>query len=148
MPTPTDTADRLVHAINAGDETAQSDLLAEDVSLEAPSGVRRRGVGAAARYLMSWVSGFPGCSASSVRQLAAGDWVVQQLRFQGTHSATFEGQGEDWAPTGRPLDLEMVLVGRYRYGLAAELQFYFDRLEVMIQLGLTSRRSAPVPAAP
>ena len=55
------------------------------------------------------------------------------------HGATLEGQGEDWPATGRSLDLEMVLVGRYEHGLAAELPFYFDRLELMTHLGPTSR---------
>lgn len=139
MPTPTDTAALLVHAINAGDETALSDVLAEDVALEAPPGVRRRGVAASARYMMSWVSAFPGCRLLCVRQLVAGEWVVQELRFQGTHSATLEGEGEDWGATGRSLDLEMALFGHYQHRLAVELRFYFDRLDLMTQLGLMSR---------
>lgn len=95
MSEPNGTADRLVLAINAGDETELSDLLAEDVTLEAPSGVRRRGVGASARYIMSWVGGFPGCRLTVVGRVVDRDQVVQELRFQGMHTATFEGQGAD-----------------------------------------------------
>jgi hypothetical protein len=142
MPEPRDTADRLVNAFNAGDETALADLLAEDVTLDASGGVRRRGVGAAARYLMSWVNGFPGCRAASISQLVEGDRVVQVVRFEGTHTATLEGQGADFAATGLPLDLQMVWIGRYQYGLAVALQLYYDRLDVTTQLGLTVRQPA------
>lgn len=140
MAEPRDTAERLIKALNDGDETALTDLLAEDVTLDAPGGVRRRGVGATARYLMSWVNGFPGCRVTFIRLLVEGNDVVQVLRFEGTHTATLEGQGEDFPATGRLLDLQMVWIGRYDHRLLVALQLNFDRLDLMTQLGLTTRR--------
>jgi hypothetical protein len=77
-----------VDAFNAHDENRIRELNAENAVLEAPGDVRLEGREAAAQYAMAWPRAFPDARVTVHNELEAGDWVVQEFTFEGTHTDT------------------------------------------------------------
>ena len=85
---------------------------------------------------MLWVRAFPDARQTIVNEIAAGDWVVQEFTFEGTHTGTLEAPEGEISPTNRPVKGRGVQLQRIADGAIAEERVYFDQVELLTQLGL------------
>jgi predicted ester cyclase len=125
-----------VEAFNAHDENRIRDLNAENAVLEAPGDVRLEGREAAAQYAMAWLGAFPDARVTVRNELEAGDWVVQEFTFEGTHTDTLSTPTGDIPATNRRLRGRGVQILRIEAGTVADTRLYFDQVQVLTQLGL------------
>jgi predicted ester cyclase len=132
-----DTAARLLEAFNARDEEAMRALCAPNSRLEAPGAVRVLGRDALASHAVALFNGFPGGRVAAQNEMADGPRVMQEFIFEGTHKGALVGAAGTIPATDRRVVVRGVLVGRYERGLATDIRLYYDRLNVLIQLGLT-----------
>lgn len=119
-----------VRAFLAGRPAVEA--LAPDAVLEA-SGVpgELRGTAAIAGY-WSAIAGAVGERELTVETaVEAGDRAVVVLRLRGVHAGRLLGR----APTGRHLDLPLMVVARVDAGLIRHLRLWFDRLTLLEQIG-------------
>ena len=142
MADPRQVARESVEALNANDEARLRATYADDAVLEAPGGLRFDSGDEATAYAMVWVRAFPDARQTIVNELVAGDWVVQEFTFAGTHTGTLEGPDGDVPPTNRQVTGHGVQIQRIAAGKIAEEHIYFDQVELLTQLGLM-----PEPAA-
>ena len=131
-----------VEAFNAHDEQRILALQAENAVFEAPGDVRLEGREATTQYAMAWLRAFPDARLRVHNELEAGNWVVQEFTFEGTHEETLSGPGGDIPATHRPLKGRGVQILRIEGDHVAETRLYFDQVQVLTQLGLM-----PEPAA-
>jgi predicted ester cyclase len=130
-----------VEAFNAHDENRIRELNAEDAVLEAPGDVRVEGRDAAAQYAMAWLGAFPDARVTVHNELEAGDWVVQEFTFEGTHTDTLSTPAGEIAATHRRLRGRGVQILRIEAGTVADTRLYFDQVQVLTQLGLMPESS-------
>jgi steroid delta-isomerase-like uncharacterized protein len=142
MASPQEVAAADVEAFNAHDEERIRALTAEEAVFEAPGDVRLEGRDAGTQYAMAWLRAFPDARLTVHNELVAGDWVVQEFTFAGTHQETLSGPGGDIPATHMPLQGRGVQILRIDGDLVAETHLYFDQVQVLTQLGLM-----PEPAA-
>jgi predicted ester cyclase len=83
---------------------------------------------------------FPDVSHRIDRVLAAGNTIVFEGTFSGTHNGVLRTPGGEVPPTGRRVEArECQIVTLDEDGLAVSFSTYFDRFEMMEQLGLLGR---------
>ncbi len=122
-----DLVQRLVEAINAGEEAAAVE------ELFAPRAARRVG-----RLFAEFRSAFPDWHEEIVQVIAEGDAVAGRFRCSGTHRGEF--LGED--PTGKRMEVEEVFLMRVEDGRFVDFWALEDSLNRMRQLGLPLPRSS------
>jgi steroid delta-isomerase-like uncharacterized protein len=125
-----------VEAFNAHDQDRIRELNAENAVLEAPGDVQLEGREAAAQYAMAWLRAFPDARITVHNELEAGDWVVQEFTFDGTHTDTLSTPAGDIPATNRRLRGRGVQILRIEGGTVADTRLYFDQVQVLTQLGL------------
>jgi predicted ester cyclase len=125
-----------VEAFDAHDENRIRELNAENAVLEAPGDVRLEGREAATQYAMAWLRAFPDARITVHNELEAGDWVVQEFTFEGTHTETFSSPAGEIPATNRRLRGRGVQILRIDRGTVADTRLYFDQVQVLTQLGL------------
>jgi predicted ester cyclase len=127
---------RFVDAFNAHDEAKIRELNAENAVIEAPGDIRLEGREAASEYAMTWLRAFPDARIDVKNELVAGDWVVQEFTFEGTHGNTLPSPAGDIPATHRHLKGRGVQIFRVQGEAVADTRLYFDQVEVLTQLGL------------
>lgn len=135
-------AAELVEAFNAHDEARIRGLNAENVVFEAPGDVRLEGREASTEYSMSWINAFGDARLSVHNEIDAGDWIVQEFTFEGTHDGTLRTPAGEVPATNRYLKGRGVQLLRIEDGAIADIRLYFDQVEVLTQLGLMPEPSA------
>jgi ketosteroid isomerase-like protein len=75
----------------------------------------------------------------------AGDAVISEGTYSGTHSATLRSPNGDIPATGRHMDLHYADIMRVRDGQVFYHAVYFDSAEMMAQLGLIPDATAATP---
>jgi len=129
-------------AFNAHDFDAFASLLTDDVVFEAPGAPRRSGRAECAAFYRTWIDAFPDARVhvDAVHE-AAGDVIVEEGRFLGTHDGVLPTPTGDLPASGRSVEVPYVHVLRFRDGRHAFLGLTFDRLLLLEQLGVV-----PAPA--
>jgi steroid delta-isomerase-like uncharacterized protein len=125
-----------IEAFNAHDEQRLRELEAENATLEAPGDVQLHGRDAVSEYAISWFTAFPDARLEVTNVFAAGDWVVQECTFTGTHTAPMQTPMGEVPATNRTLTGRSVQVARVEGDVVAETRLYYDQVQVMTQLGL------------
>ena len=82
------------------------------------------------------VRAFPDASIRVVSTVEAGDTIVTEGVYGGTHTGPLDSPQGTVPPTGRAIDLPFVDIFRVRDGKAVVHHLYFDQLTFMAQLGL------------
>jgi steroid delta-isomerase-like uncharacterized protein len=136
MSDPRQVATENVAALNAHDEQRLRATYADDAMLTAPGPVTIEGGDQVAEYAMVWVRAFPDAKQTIDNTLVAGDTVVQEFTFKGTHTGTLSTPEGDIPATNRPLVARAVQIQRIAGGKIAEEHVYFDQVELLTQLGL------------
>ena len=129
-----------IEAFNAHDEARIRELYAEDAVFEGPGDVRLEGREAVTGYAMSWLNAFGDARLDVRNELVAGDSVVQEFVFEGTHTGTLQTPAGEVVPaTNRQLRGRGLQVMRIEDGALADTRLYFDQVDVLTQLGLMPR---------
>jgi hypothetical protein len=69
-------------------------------------------------------------------ELVAGDWVVQEATFEGTHEGTLMSPGGEIPATHRRLNDRFVQIFKVESDAVTDIRLYFDQVQLMTQLGL------------
>lgn len=131
-----------IEAFNAHDENRIRELNAENAVLEAPGDVRLEGREASTQYAMAWLRAFSDARVTVHNELEAGDWVVQEFTFEGTHTDTMSTPAGEIPATNRRLRGRGVQLLRAEGGILADTRLYFDQVQVLTQLGLMPEPSS------
>ncbi len=87
--------------------------------------------------IISWRTAFPD-SQRTVRDLIAeGDKVVADIPFSGTHTGFLRWERLMLPPTGKQINVGEVAIFRLEGGKMVEAWYFWDRLELLQQLGVT-----------
>ena len=135
-------AARFLEAFNAHDEDAIRSLNAENTVFEAPGDVHLEGREAATQYALAWLGAFPDARLVVHNELAAGDWVVQECTFKGTHEAMLSGPGGDIPATQREVTGRGVQMLKIEGDEVVDTRLYFDQVQLLTQLGLMPEAEA------
>jgi steroid delta-isomerase-like uncharacterized protein len=127
---------RFVDAFNAHDEQRIRELNGENAVIEAPGDVKIQGREPTTQYAMAWLNAFPDARITIHNELVAGDWVVQEFTFSGTHEGTLMSPAGEIPATHKTLNGRGVQIFRVDGETVADTRLYFDQVEVMMQLGL------------
>ena len=119
-------------------------MLADDVTFEAPGGIRGTGKDACVEFFGSWFGAFPDAHVDVHGLHIVDDVAVEEGTFTGTHNGVLHHPMGDIPPTGRPVRISYVQVLRFRDGRHVSFKLMFDRLSMLEQLGVVQ---APAPRA-
>jgi predicted ester cyclase len=127
---------RFVEAFNAHDEARIREVNGENVIFEAPGDVRIEGREPTTLYAMAWLNAFPDARLVVHNELVAGDWVVQECTFEGTHEGTLSSPTGDIPATHKRLNGRCVQIFKIEGDVTTETHLYYDQVQLMTQLGL------------
>jgi steroid delta-isomerase-like uncharacterized protein len=106
--------------------TLSEDCVFEDI----PSGETYRGREAVRGYYREWWEAFGNVPSHSRLYVPAGDSLIVETRFAGSHRGVWRGN----PASGRPIDLPVAIVVSFRDGLLAGERFYYDRTTLLAQI--------------
>jgi steroid delta-isomerase-like uncharacterized protein len=127
---------RFIEAFNAHDEARIRELNADEAKFEAPGDVKVQGGDAATQYGMGWIAAFPDARITINNEVESGDWVAQEITFEGTHEGTLHGPAGDIPATHKQLVGRAVQIFKVEGDVITDTHLYFDQVQVMTQLGL------------
>lgn len=133
----------LYEAFNAKDLPKMRALWAKDAVYCSPAdGYRREGVDAIMEYTANGlIRPFPDARGTVNRMVVDGDQVVMDVTIEGTNSGPYArvtdtGGIAEMPPTHRRICGHAVEWFTVKDGLITEDRIFFDRMEMMIQLGM------------
>ena len=86
---------------NAHDIDGFASVLADDVVYRAPGGISGQGKAACAEFFAGWIAAFPDAHVEVHAVHLAGDVVVEEGTFTGTHHGVLPGAGDSRPPAAR-----------------------------------------------
>jgi steroid delta-isomerase-like uncharacterized protein len=129
-------------AFNAHDEQRIRSLYADNVTFEGPGDIKLEGADAATAHATVWLNAFPDARIEIENEISAGDWVVHQFTFRGTHTETLASPAGDIPATNRELAGRGVQVIRVDGDKVVEEHLYYDQMQLLTQLGLVPEAAA------
>jgi len=129
-----DSAARFIKAFNAHDEDAMRVLTHPNATFAAPGDIHLRGLESIG-YAIKWLKACPDGKLTVKNELISGEWVVEEVIFEGTHQNPMDSPVGMLPATGKRLAVKAVLITRYESELALETRIYFDQVDVLTQLG-------------
>ncbi len=106
-----------------------------DATLVGP-GVSGSGTEMARTLYSMWQDAFPDNEIRVVGIFEDGDTAILQAEFHGTQTGTMTVPGQAIPATGRRVNIPFVTIDRLDGGKVAEFALFFDRAELLGQLGL------------
>jgi carboxymethylenebutenolidase len=89
----------------------------------------------------------PDLEMTMVSRTIGSDQLVEELVLKFTHSVEIDWMLPGIAPTGRRVEVALVVVVRFRDGKVAHEHIYWDQASVLVQLGLIDPARLPVAGA-
>lgn len=108
---------------------------ADDVELKAP-GVAGSGPEMAEQFYGIWQDAFPDCQVEPMVIAEDGEHGTLEALFKGTHTKDFNPPSGTIPPTGKAVSVPFVVTQKVTGGKVSSFHLYFDRMELMTQLGL------------
>jgi predicted ester cyclase len=131
---------RFIKAFNAHDEDGMRALTHPNATFSAPGDVQLRGVEATG-YATKWLRACPDGRLTVRNELVSGEWLIEEVLFEGTHQGPMDTQAGTLSATGKKLAIKAVMITRYESDLALETRLYFDQIDVLNQLGAMPARA-------
>jgi predicted ester cyclase len=129
--------------MDEGDLDAWEQTMEPECEFVAP-GASFRGREAVRAFVEAFRDAFPDVRHTIESLHTAGDRIVFEGSFVGTHTGPLRTPGGgEIPPTGKPILVRQVQIVELREGRAASIHTYFDRLELMGQLGLLPTSGSP-----
>ena len=124
-------------AWNERDYDRGASLVADDGELvEVATSERYRGAEGLRQEYHKWADAFPDGRVEVQNSFAADDWVLLEMRFQGTNTGAFVGAAGEMQATGRTVTFDFCTVMQVRDGRLALARHYHDTATIAQQLGL------------
>ena len=133
--------ERGLKAFNAHDMEALARDSAPDIEATAPGDVKLSGPQAVKEFNSNWVKAFPDARVETINIFTAGNTVIVEGVFTGTHDGTLHTPTGNVPATGRKVRGEFVQIFEVDRGLVKRDRLIFDQVQLMTQLGMA-------PAAP
>jgi predicted ester cyclase len=133
--------ERGMKAFNAHDLEALARDSAPDIESTAPGDIKLKGPQAVKEYNQNFVKAFPDARIEARNIFTAGNTVIVEGIFTGTHDGTLKTPMGDVPATGRKVKGEFIQVFEVDRGLVKRDNLMYDQVQLMTQLGLA-------PAAP
>jgi len=133
-----DLFDQRTKAFNDHDVEGFADVFTEDAVVESPLGGTHQGRAAIADVAAAFLSALSDATFTQDELLIDGDHVVQVVTMSGTDTGGFMGM----APSGRPLQLPMVVVCRVKDGLITHERRIYDFTGMLVQIGVLKAKPA------
>jgi carboxymethylenebutenolidase len=89
----------------------------------------------------------PDLEMTSVSRTIGTDQLVEEMVLKFTHTVAIDWMLPGIAPTGRRVEVALVVVVRFRDGKVAREHIYWDQASVLLQLGLIDPEGLPVAGA-
>lgn len=89
-----------------------------------------------------WLDAFPDAQTLRTRQLVVDNVVILEGRMTGTHNGPFRTPDGDVPATGKTLVGHYVSIMTFVDGKVTDQSVYYDRLDLMAQLGLSAASGA------
>lgn len=109
---------------------------AEDAETSDPNG-KFKGKKAILDSFKVWKTAFPQGTAEVTNQIAQGDHVATEVVYKATHTGPLVASTGTIPATNKPIVLKTMVVSTFRDGLIQRERTYFDRADLMQQLGIT-----------
>jgi ketosteroid isomerase-like protein len=132
-----ETFDKSTTAFNSHDIDGFANLIAEDATYRAPGGMAGEGKQACAEFFGAWLSAFPDAHVTVRDIYICDDVAVEEGTFAGTHEGVLHTPAGDIQPTGSRVMLDYVQAIRFSEGKQAAFELFYDRLQLLEQLGLS-----------
>lgn len=132
-----DVMDAITAAVTAGDADRLRDLYAPDAVAITPEG-ELHGRDEIVDWMTSFSTAFPDTRFEILAEREIGDTAMDEAILTGTHTGPLSGPDGEVPPTGRTVRLRECDVATVRDGKVREHHFYYDRAQLMEQLGLVS----------
>ena len=136
-----ESADRHVKAFNDKDLEEFIGNESPDIEFVIPGGITLRGRDQVREYTKLLWSAFPDIKVVATYQVVAGDTVVTEQSYSGTHTGTLRTPKGDIAPTRKRVQGRQVAVQRVKDGQVWSEHLYFDQMEFLGALGLVPNPS-------
>ncbi|HEY6379516.1 MAG TPA: ester cyclase [Candidatus Dormibacteraeota bacterium] len=127
---------REMDAWNARDESALAALMTDDITFSASGGVEAKGREAVHEFNRNWWTAFPDGRIATLEFVSSGTTTVLRGSFKGTQTGVFKTPMGDIQPTHKPVDGRYVQISHHRGEQVHQQFLFFDRMDVMEQLGL------------
>lgn len=89
----------------------------------------------------------PDMAMTPVSRTIGADQLVDEMVINFTHTIEMDWMLPGIAPTGRPVEVALVVIVRFRDGKLAHEHIYWDQASVLAQLGLIDPAKLPVAIA-
>lgn len=129
-------ADRHVTAFNEKDLEKFVGNESPEIEFVIPGGITLRGRDQVREYMKLFWNAFPDIKVAVVYQVVAGDTVVTEQTYSGTHTGTLRTPKGDVPATGKRVQGRQVAVQRVKDGQVWSEHLYFDQMELLEALGL------------
>jgi len=86
----------------------------------------------------------PGMEMVPISRTIGSDQLVDEMVIKFTHNVELDWMLPGVAPTGRRVEVALVVVVRFRDGKLAHEHIYWDQASVLVQLGLLDPNNLPV----
>jgi ketosteroid isomerase-like protein len=129
--------DRATAAVLAGDLEALRAIYAPDVVATTPDEGELHGIDRFIEWNRTFVGSFTDRQFVSLNAHETADCAIDQGDFVGTHTEPLElPDGQTVPPTGKQIRVRAADVATVREGRIVRHDFYFDQLDMLVQLGL------------
>jgi carboxymethylenebutenolidase len=89
----------------------------------------------------------PDMAMTPISRTIGTDQLVDEMAIRFTHTVEIDWMLPGIAPTGRPVEVALVVIVRFRDGKLAHEHIYWDQASVLAQLGLLDAARLPVGGA-
>jgi carboxymethylenebutenolidase len=89
----------------------------------------------------------PDMAMTPISRTIGSDQLVDEMVIRFTHTVEIDWMLPGIAPTGRPVEVALVVIVRFRDGKLAHEHIYWDQASVLAQLGLIDAAKLPVAGA-
>jgi carboxymethylenebutenolidase len=86
----------------------------------------------------------PDTTLTPISRTIGEDQIVDEMLFSFTHTSVIDWMLPNIAPTGRPVEVALVAIVRFRDGKVAHEHIYWDQASVLVQIGLIDPALLPV----
>ena len=134
------TARRVVEAFNAGDwDGCKAALTPDSVYDEVGTSRRIQGSAAIIPCWQAWKQAMPDVKGAVNRAVAAGNTVVLEMTWTGTHTGPLQGPAGTIPATGKQQTTRASWLLNFEGGKIKDSRHYFDMLAFLQQLGIVPR---------
>ncbi len=136
MPNASELVDQIYAAFNSRNWNMYPELCAKGYVGWASGDETMRGAAAQVQWDKAFADAFPDSRITTLRKATEGSLVISENRFTGTHTAPMQSAQGAIPPTGKHLDLPYVGVWEIEGNKISAQRIYYDRAELLAQLGL------------